>query len=257
MRFGVCTKIENAPIVHGAGFDFIECTVVSLQPEESDAAVRDIIARFHESEVPVEAFNVLLPGDLKVVGEHVDYDRIRRYLAKAMERVKAVGGETVVFGSGKARMVPEGFSRTQAEEQIVRFLDLLADEADPLGVTVAIEPLNATECNIITSVPEAAEYARQVNRKSIRVLADTYHMVKDNEPLENIAAHKELLRHVHVSDNSRFGFGNGDFPHESFVDTIQQANYDGRISIECTFKDFAVESASGLSYLRSLLSPEK
>lgn len=257
MKFGVCTKIENAPIVHAAGFDFIECTVVSLQPEESDAAVRDNIARFHESEVPVEAFNVLLPGDLKVVGEHVDYDRVRRYLAKALERVKAVGGETIVFGSGKARMVPDGFSRPRAEEQIVRFLNLLADEADPLGVTIVIEPLNMTECNIITSVPEAAEYARQVNRKSIRVLADTYHMVKDNEPLENIVSSKELLRHVHVSDNSRVGFGNGDFPHETFVDCIRRANYDGRVSIESTLKDFAAESAAGLSYLRSLLGPQK
>lgn len=237
MKFGVCTSIAHASKVYAAGYDFIECTVVSLQAEESDAAVRDLIAQFCESPVPTEAFNVLLPGDLKIVGEHVDENRIQRYLSKALERVKMVGGETVVFGSGKARMVPDGFPRAKGEEQILQFLEWLADIADPLDITIAIEPLNTTECNIINSVPEAAHFARQVHRKSIRVLADFYHMHKEEEPLEHMVIQRDLLQHVHVSD-SRYAPGMGDYPYDSFADCIRRANYDGRISIECLWKNF-------------------
>ncbi|MDF2721209.1 MAG: sugar phosphate isomerase/epimerase [Paenibacillus sp.] len=252
MKFGVCAKIENAGAVSAAGFDFIECTVVSLKPEESDEAVRDTLALYRESAVPAEAFNVFLPGDLKVVGEQVDYDRIRRYVSKALERVKTVGGETIVFGSGKARMVPEGFSRQAAEEQIVRFLDLVADAADPLDITIVIEPLNLKECNILTSVPEAAQYAKQVNRKSIRVLADTYHMAKDGEPFENMVTHKDMLRHVHVANDSRIGFGSDDFQTAKFVDCIRRAGYDGRLSIECSWKDFSADAGSGLAFFNQM-----
>ncbi len=88
MKFGVCTSIEQAHIVHEAGFDFVECTVVSLKPEQSDAEFQETLDRFLDSPVPVEAFNILLPRELKIVGPSVDTDRIRRYLEKALERVK-------------------------------------------------------------------------------------------------------------------------------------------------------------------------
>lgn len=254
MKFGVCAGIEKAPVVYAAGYDFIECTVVSLQPEESDEAVRDRLARFLESPLRVSAFNVMLPRELKVVGEQVEADRVRRYLAKALERVKRVGGETIVFGSGGARMVPEGFSRARAEEQIVQYLDWAADVAEPLGITIAIEPLNTTECNIITSVPEAAFYARQVNRRSIRVLADFYHMQKEQEPLENMVEHKDLLRHVHVSD-SRRAPGMGDYPYDRFVDCIRRAGYDGPISIECQWENLEREAIAAKEFLTRVFQP--
>lgn len=248
MKFGICTRIEHASVVHAAGFDFMECTVVSLQPEQSDTAVRDIMSRFLDSPLPVEAFNVLLPRDLLIVGESVDYSRIRRYLSKALERVKAVGGETIVFGSGRSRMLPEGFPRAKGEEQLVRFLDMIADEADPLHLTVVVEPLNTSESNIINSVPEAVHWAKQVNRKSIRVLADFYHMHKENEPLEHIAQYGDYIRHIHVSD-SRYAPGMGNYPYETLVRCIRQANYDGRISIECLWNRFEKEAAAAKTYL--------
>lgn len=252
MRFGVCANIEQASLAHAAGYDFIECTVVSLRPEESDSSTRDIIARFHDSPIPTEAFNVLLPGDLKVVGDEVDDERVRRYVAKALERVKDVGGETVVFGSGKARRVPEGFSRERAEEQIVRFLECLADAADPLRLTIAIEPLNTTECNIINSVPEASRFASLVNRPSIGVLADFYHMQQESEPPEHVVLHRQQLRHVHVADDDRFVPGTGRYPYDAFSDCMRRAGYDGRLSIECKWNDIETEAASGLAYLKTI-----
>ncbi|MFC5653310.1 sugar phosphate isomerase/epimerase family protein [Paenibacillus solisilvae] len=251
MKFGVCASIDQAGIVKKAGFDFIECTVVSLRPEEGDDAVRVLLDKYHESPIPVEAFNILLPRDLKIVGENVDDDRVKRYLEKALERVKAVGGEMIVFGSGGSRTLPDGFSRVKGEEQILHFLNIIADFADPLGITIVIEPLNTTESNIINSVPEAVHFARMVNRKSIRVLADFYHMYKENEPLEKIVLYQEWIKHIHVSD-SRYAPGMGDYPYETFVDCVNRGHYDARISIECLWSNFEQETAQSRMYLHRL-----
>lgn len=251
MKFGVCASIDKAGIVKNAGFDFIECTVVSLQPEQSDSEAQAILEQYRESPLPIESFNILLPRDLKIVGDNVDSDRVRRYLEKALERVKAIGAETIVFGSGGSRTLPEGFSRARGEEQILQFLDTLADIADPTGITIVIEPLNTTESNIINSVPEAVSFAEKVNRKSIRVLADFYHMYKENEPLENIVRHNDWIRHIHVSD-SRYAPGMGDYPYSTFLDCVNRAEYNGRISIECLWNDFEAETKLSNQYLHRL-----
>lgn len=253
MRFGVCATIDRAPIVHKAGYDFIECTVVSLQGEKSDAEVKDTLDKYYNSPLPVEAFNVLLPGELKIVGEQVNKERIQHYLSNSLERVQRIGGKSIVFGSGKARGVPDGYSREKAQEQILQFLEWVADVAEPLGLIIVIEPLNRTECNIINSVPEAVQYAEQINRPSIQVLADFYHMYKEEEPLENMVLHQDRLRHIHVSD-SRYAPGMGDYPYDQFVDCVRRAGYDGRVSIECQWNQFEDEVTNARAYLERVFS---
>ncbi|TVY08022.1 sugar phosphate isomerase/epimerase family protein [Paenibacillus cremeus] len=249
MKLGACVDIEQADIAFEAGYDYLECTVRSLKPEESDYAFRDTMTRFLESPLPVEAFNILLPGELKIVGEAVDYDRVKRYLEKALERVKRIGGETIVFGSGGARRLPDGFSREKGNEQIVQFLHMIADYADPLDITIVIEPLYKKASNTMNVIPEAVEMARKVNRKSICVLADFFHMVEESDPLENIVKYKDYIRHIHTSDNYTPP-GKGEYPYPSFVDCIKRANYDGRISIECVWNDFAKEAADSRRFVQ-------
>ena len=253
MKLGCCAGIDKASILYEAGFDFIECTVVSLKAEDE---FESILNDYLESPIPVEAFNVLLPGDLKIVGEHVDKERIKNYLSVALERVKRIGGEKVVFGSGGARKLPDGFSREKGEEQIVEFLQMVADVADPLDITIVIEPLNRKETNIINSVPEAVQYAKKVNRKSIKVLADFYHMDEEKEPLSNILENIEYIEHIHVADTGRLSPGTGSYPYSEFVKQIQESKYDGRISIECKWNDFETEINDSLAFLKKQLNQE-
>lgn len=254
MKFGYCADIEQADILQDAGYDFIECTVVSLIPEESDEKFAEVLKKYQESNLPVEAFNVLLPGDLKVTGEAVDEERIERYMKKALHRVKQIGADIVVFGSGAARSFSEEFPREKAKDQIIRFLHIAADYAEPLGITIVIEPLNKKESNIINSVPEAVEFAEKVNRKPIQVLADFYHMDEENEPLGNIVSSKKHLKHIHVADTGRFSPGTGNYPYEEFVNQVKQAGYNGRISIECSCNDFEKEVKSARKYLEKVFA---
>lgn len=256
IRLGCCCAIEQAALAQAAGFDYLECTVVSLQPEADDASAAPILAAYGAAPLPVDAFNVLLPRDLKVVGPEVDWPRVERYVASALARVAAVGARRVVFGSGGARNVPDGFDRAQAEEQLVRFLGLLADQAEPRAITVVIEPLNRKESNILNDVPEAVRLAQRVNRPSIRVLADLYHMQEEGEPLAHISSNGAWLAHIHVADSGRLAPGTGAYPYREFARELSAMGYGrgewGGISVECRWQDFGREAPAAVEFLRGI-----
>lgn len=249
MQFGVCRPIEEAATAAAAGFNYLECTVVSLEPESEQG---EILTPFLKSPLPVKVYNVFLPGDLKVVGEEIDYERVEAYLDSALERVRLTGADRVVFGSGRSRNVPAGLSHEKASAQLVRFLRMAGDAAASRGITIVIEPLNRGESNIINSVTEGVEYARRADHESVRVLADLYHMMVENEPLDVVAQWSEWLEHVHVADSERGAPGSGSYPYAAFFDHLHDSGYSGSISIECRWDDFSSQGADAVTFLREM-----
>jgi len=227
-----------------------------LIPDEDDTKFAPVLEKYRASPIPVAAFNLFLPRDLKIVGPETDQARLEQYVNRALSRIQAIGAAVAVIGSGGSRSVPEGFPRGQATEQIVRFLELVADAADQTDVTIAIEPLNRKESNIINSVAEGVAIARQVDRPSIRILADFYHMDEDDEPLDTLTANKDWLAHIHVADSGRLAPGTGTYPYAEFVDQLQQAGYQGMVSVECHWNDFEAESRLSVEFLRRVFQGE-
>jgi len=252
MRFGCCCSIEQAEIAHTAGFDYLECTVVSLLPEANEAMFAPVLEKYRAAPLPVRACNVFLPGDVKVVGPDVDWLRVQSYVRTALRRVRLIGADVVVFGSGGARRVPDGFAAAAAETQLTDFLRFVADVATTHGITVVIEPLNRKESNILNSVDEGVTLARRVNQPSISVLADFYHMDEEQEPLQHLVEYKDWLKHIHVADTGRRAPGTGHYPYPEFVDLLRQANYDGLVSIECRWENFADEAGPACRFLHQV-----
>jgi sugar phosphate isomerase/epimerase len=252
MRFGCCCSIEQAAIAHAAGFDYIETTVVSLLPEATEPFFAPLLESYQAAPIGVAACNVFLPGDLKVVGPEVDWARVEAYVRTALRRVKLIGADLIVFGSGKARMVPDGFTRSAAEDQLVDFLQLVGEVATVHAITVVIEPLNRKESNILNSVDEAVALAQRVNHPAIQVLADFYHMDEEQEPLQHLLAYKDWLAHIHVADTGRRAPGMGSYPYPEFVSLLDQAGYDGLVSIECRWEDFAAEAGPACRFLHQI-----
>lgn len=257
MQFGCCAAIDKAAAVSAAGFDYLEAGVKSLLPDEDDEAFAPILAQYQASPVPIQAFNLFLPGDLKIVGEAVDETRMRNYVKRAVSRVRQIGATTAVVGSGGSRSIPDGFSRERAIEQLVHFFQVLADETDGTELTIAIEPLNKRESNVINSVAEGVAIAQRVDRPSIQVLADFYHMDEDSEPLSEISKHKDWLAHIHVADTGRGAPGTGQYPYDLFVDELNKAGYDGMVSIECRWNDFEAEAAPAVDFLRRVMDKRR
>jgi sugar phosphate isomerase/epimerase len=247
--FGWCAQIEHAEELKGYGYDYIECALAPLLSQD-DEVVKKALPLYVNSPLPVKAWNVLFPGDIKVVGPEVDEAVIKNYLAKAVDTMVQAGSSIFVFGSGRSRSIPEGWEHSRAEEQLLKLLRIIADTCKGTSLTLAIEPLNTKESNVITSVAEGVYYAKQINDPAIRVLADFYHMDEESEPLDTIYTHKDWLSHIHVADTGRLAPGTGHYPYESFVGQLNAAGYNGLVSAECTLKDRDKELPASLQFLK-------
>ena len=250
------SKLEKAESVlktlADAGVDFFEFGVGMLCPESPRALFEEFQALVIEYPLKAECFNSFIPADLKVVGSNIDKPRLQNYLAEATERAKALGGEIIVFGSGGARSRGDDVSPNRARAQIFEFLSLAADAAKPHGIVIAIEHLNRSETNAINTVKEAVAYATEVNRPEIKALIDFYHMMQENEHLDEIVKAGAHIVHVHVADTGRLYPGSGNYDYAGFADALAQAGYKGRVSVECNFRDFDTEVSKSLNFLRQV-----
>ena len=253
MRFGFCASVEHLSALTAAGYDYWEPALAgTLTPERPEAEVlpglRD---RLTGSPLVPEAWNVFLPGDLKVVGPDVDADRQQRYLRAAFSRVAALGGKIVVFGSGRSRQIPDGFPADEARRQIVAFLHRAAPEAAAQGVTVAIEPLNTGECNVINSVAEGMSLVGEVSQPAIQVLSDLYHVAVEGQSFEETRAAGARLAHVHVAGAEGRRVPNAEDVDylAAFFRVLKEMHYAGRVSVEGSATDLPRQAAEAREVL--------
>ena len=250
MRFGVCGNIDQAKTLADSGFDYIELSVqAALQPRLSEGDWKPLREAIDAMPLRPEAFNVFVPGDLKIVGPAVDVAALGDYAWTALERAAQVGGSVVVLGSGGARGIEDGWPQERAEEQLARFLHQCADAAERFGVTVSLEPLGL-ECNLIRSVRDGAALVRQVNRPGLKNLADTWHMDAIDEGLVEIVASGNVLAHAHTAGDGRRGPA-ADHDFAPLLIALKSAGYDARLSLECSWTDLALEAPTALAALRA------
>jgi sugar phosphate isomerase/epimerase len=250
MRFGWCATPADAELISRIGYDFIELPLAPLGLEHRDS-FNAAKASVSHLPLPPSAFNVFFPRDMRVVGEQIDAPRVKAYLARASDLMNRAGAEIVVFGSGWARNIPEGWERSRGEDQFLTALSWCADALEGSGVTLVIEPLNCKESNIANSVQEGVRFAEQVNRKQIKVLADFYHMDEENEPLETLRVHGAWLAHIHVADSGRKNPGSGSYDYAAFFGHLKAIGYNDMVSAECSVDDPDGGRRQSLDFMRA------
>jgi sugar phosphate isomerase/epimerase len=250
MQFGICTSIANAAAVKSAGWDYVEDNVQNLlqgmAPDDQWKAPAPAV-------LPVLAANVLLPGTLKVTGPTVDVALQKKYMTTVLRRAKQVGITKLVFGSGVARNIPDGFDHETASKQIVEFSKMIADLAAEQGVLIVLEPLNKGECNVINSVAEGMRYVKAVDKPAFACLVDSYHFWLEDEPLENLRRAMPVIRHVHLADkDGRVAPGlSGKADYRPFFRVLKNAGYDELMSFEGTnMPDFETTAPKVLEFVK-------
>lgn len=253
MRLGCCAGLERIETAQDAGFDYVEVHVSNVKAESPESEFEPIRERIHSYEIVPEVWLGLIPPDMKVVGPEVDSYRVERYVRTAFERIEELGAEVVVFGSGAGRKVPDGFSVDEAKDQIVEFLTLAGQVGGAYGITVAVEPLNYRENNMINTVQDGMEIVRRVAHPFVKLLVDLYHVQAQGASLSDIAVARGEIVHAHTADTDRLYPGSGSYPNREFIEALRAAEYDDRLSIECAWKDFDSECVKALEYLRGLI----
>ena len=263
MRFGCCvnmlvpfgqgTGAEYVERVAAAGFDYLELPAVRIAAL-SEAEFTALCRRVAAAGLTTESCNDFFPTTMRLTGPAASRAEALNYAAVALSRAEELGAKFVVFGSGPARMVPDGFSHAAARDQLVGLLEDLVPLAEKHRLTIAIEALNRTECNIVLSLIEAEKLAKRINHPRIQMLADYYHLALEREPIEHVAKVAKSIRHVHFSIPNGRGY-----PHEAddhfaaFCRQLTESGYDDRMSVEAYSQDFERDAEATLTLMKRLV----
>ena len=251
-KIGVCTAYDNNRILEEAGYSYIEESVQNfLVPLDEEAAFTEKLEKFKSSHLLIPACNSFIPGKLKSTGPDAQHEEIMRYAETAFHRAQITGVGIIVFGSSGSRNIPEGFPVKEGMDQFIGLCTRMAPLAQKYQVTIALEPLNKSESNIINSVAEGAEIVQTVNHLNFRLLADIFHMLRENESPENIIKYGDLIRHVHIAENAGReapGVSKEDFT--PYFRALKEIDYKGLMSIECSWKDISLQAGPALAELR-------
>ena len=257
MKIGICTTPDMLPAAKRIGFDYAELSL-SAAAALSEEDFTALFVAVRENGLPVEAMNMLFPGSIKLVGPEADLDAAQAYLAKAFPRAQALGAEVVVFGSGRARMIPDGVAAADAQKALAAAAQLAGAEAAKYNLTIVMEPLNRGETNSVNSLAEGKAIVDAVNRPNVRLLADYYHMAVEKEPMTEIAAAGSLT-HTHIARGAgrTYPLAKSEDDYEGFFRALSDIHYAGRMSIEGGTQDFEADAPAALTFLRALATEYK
>ena len=232
MRLGCCVGPDQITAAADAGFDFVELPTAAVLPEKPESEFRPLRDALSAAPIKPEVWSSFLPPELKVTGASVDWPRLARYANTALRRIAEVGGAVVTFGCPAARQVPEGFTRNDALGQVTDLLRVCGAAARANGLLVAVEPLSATRCNLLNSVPEAVTLARRLNMPEVGIAPSLHDMITDGHSPFDLVDASEWIAHVHVYTQDLIPPSSEDRPLHDLAEALDVADYDGRISAQ-------------------------
>ena len=249
MEFGICLGLDRMDQIDDLGFDFVEVNASGVAAL-GDEAFAELMLAYAGYKTPVRASNGFFPATMRLVGEERDLDACRDYIEHTMDRMKMLGVEVMVLGSGTSRRYDEGQTYQEALAEFREVIDLVADAAQRHEIVVVLEPLNRSETNLLNYVAETAALVACVNHPYIGVLADYFHIQKDEEQLEDLYR-VAPLSHVHIATLERyFPIDQEDFA--PLIDVLSRSGYTGRISIEAITENLQDDAARAIELYREL-----
>lgn len=237
-----------------SGFDYAELPLAEMMalPEKTIAKLRRDLVEF---QIPCGACNNFFPGTLRLTGPDADLKSAVDYARRALALAGSLGASRVVFGSGKAKNVPDGFPMERGYAQVVQLLRTIDPVAAQYGITIVIEPLRKAECNLINTFAEGCCLARDVNCDNIQVLVDFYHLTVEGESPQILREQgAQYLRHVHMANPTGRVYPRSvdEADYLPFWQALQDARYDQRVSCEAYTTDFCSSAPAARALFETL-----
>jgi sugar phosphate isomerase/epimerase len=250
-QLGLVESLDRDSLVYASGFHLIGETVGKmLAPTLSEEQFQANLQQIKKAKTKLYLCNVLFPGSIKIAGPDVDQKKVLDYLDQVFARAKKAEVPVIVLGSGGSRRLPDGYDKVKATSDFIQLCKQMAIVAKKHQVTIAIESLNSTETNFLTTVQEAAAVVQQVNHPNFRLNADIYHMMKENEPPQHIIDAGKLITHVEIAEKEKRtmpGVVGEDF--RPYFRALKKIKYKGPIVIEARVNDASKEIPAAYQYL--------
>jgi sugar phosphate isomerase/epimerase len=250
-QLGIVASLEQDSLLAASGFQLLgELVGKLLAPSLTEAQFQDNLKKIKKAKTKVYLCNVLFPGSLKIAGPEVAAQEVLAYLDQVAYRAKRADIPLLVLGSGGSRRLPQGYDNQKAKNDFVLLCRQMALVARKHGIIIALESLNSTETNFLTTLQEAAEVVKKVGHPNFRLNADIYHMMKENEPPQHIIDAGSLIYHVEIAEKDQRtlpGVKGDDF--RPYFRALKAIRYQGPIVIEGRINNASQEMPQAHQYL--------
>lgn len=181
----------------------------------------------------------------------------KRIRKKAVKRICS----QIDFAQKLDSLVVIGLIRGNADHKkayshIGACLEECLEYASQKQVTMVLEPLCKREALYVTTLKEAVTLIDELRSSNLRILADTYHMAREEPGLgtvgiiNSLRKYSSYIGHVHVADFDRVVPGMSRDPaklnFKQILKRLKEVNYGGFISVECLPKprpDYVAQDA--------------
>lgn len=255
MKIGCCVLLKDFEEIKSIGLDFVEFGLLDIAVL-SDDEIENLKKTLKENNLECFSLNRMLKASDRIVGDDVKLDEIEKFIENAFANAEKLGVKYIIFGSGKAKEVPENFSRETAYAQIIKFAKMAAKHAEKHGIIILVEPLRPAECNIIISTLEGKKLVDDVNSPYVKLLFDHYHSQNSNEDISVFDEVADMVLHTHYAVKADRSYPEKPCELEKeFIAKLKEHGYDGAISMEAGRGkvDFAAEVAQGYKIMKSYL----
>ena len=280
IKYGVSTWLWQSPFttesislfskIKEMGFDVVEIPVEDPELIDAETVAKALLDNGLEATV----CGVFGPTKDLTHEDPAVHDTCFTYMEKCFQlcnqwNVDFVAGP-MYSAVGKARMVSSE-QRKIEWDRAVKNLGKVSQMAQTFGASIALEPLNRFESDMVNTAEDVMRLLKDVNHSQAKVLLDSFHMtIEEKDIRKAIHTVGEKLVHVQVSENHRGVPGTGLTPWDDFQLGLQDIGYTGSIVIEsftpeikelagavCIWKNLAENqddfASDGLKFLKNTL----
>lgn len=123
-----------------------------------------------------------------------------------------------------------------ATAQYVENLNFAAKLAEPLGITILIEPINGRDMSgyLVQRTAQARAILAMIDAPNVALQYDAYHaLMNDEDPVEGLRANFDVIRHVQIAGYpGRHEPGTGTYDYNALFDACDMIGYGGVIGCE-------------------------
>ena len=218
---------------HALGFDSFEIAVEDPAHFKADGAVTAALRETGLVSFVCGAFGPsrdLTHDDERYRRESLDYTRAALELCKAWNARVLAG--PMYSAVGKRRQLPAA-QRAVEWKRAVTGLREAAKMAADAGVTLALEPLNRFETDLVNTAEQVVRLIDEIGSPAVGVHLDTFHMnIEEHSILEAIRRAGKRLVHVHGCENDRGAPGSGLVAWPQVAQGLRDVDYRGHVVIE-------------------------
>lgn len=230
--------------VYQLGFRAIELPLFHAHSEER---LQTMAKRLRDAGLGVTV-STALPSQYSLVDREVS-DEAVAWLRRIITEAALLGAQTL---SGPL-LAPVGDQPENGRRRDYRLaeqpLTAIARMGREESLTIALEPLNRFETDVVNTLAEAADLARATG---CMVCVDTFHCnIEESDPLVAVQQIANFVGHVQLSENHRGPIGSGHIPWSQWCDVLDRIDYQGSCVIE-SFNGLVPEIARATRMWRHL-----